>query len=65
MNNQLTITNDVFWKAGLSISSNGKYPTQQEIEEYFNFRVIGCWNNESTLAFRYDPDATAFLLKWS
>jgi len=54
----------MFWHVGLSFSHDGKYPPQKEIENHFNFLVVGCWGNEVTIQFKHAADASMFALRW-
>ena len=64
MDNYLTITNEIFWRVGLSSNQLGKHPTQKEIEKHFNFLVVGCWAGEVTIQFKHAADASMFALRW-
>jgi hypothetical protein len=64
LDNYLTITNEMFWRVGSSFSHDGKHPTQREIENHFNFLVVGCWAGEVTIQFKHAADASMFALRW-
>jgi len=63
-NNRLTVTNEVFWRAGLSISTDGKCPQQKEIENHFNFSIVLCFDNKVIMEFDHAADISMFCLRY-